>query len=215
MMLCKSLGKLGITSEVFSFPDYTTHTGKLIRQYLAPTTKFNAASWMPEVMHCLQAANKWEHLHDIENAVDAFDVVIMDRYTASNYVYGMVKGASTSLLKNAERDLPKADYTILLDLPVGISFSRNPNNRDKFEQNREFLDEVRNEYLKLAKSKKWKIISADGPKQEIHGRIMDYLKPKTRHLEKSQTVAASNKTSKSGMSGRRVYGVKKQGRSKK
>ena len=197
MLLSASLAKLGIKSKIFSFPDYTTPTGKLIQRYLKPTNKDRAASWLPEVMHCLQAANKWELVDDIKNAMDTYDVVIMNRYTASNYVYGKINGTSARLINNIEYDLPKANHTILLDLPVGASFSRNPKKRDRFEQDREFLDAVRTEYEKLAKKEKWQIIRADDSKSHVHEHIMDYLKPvihDIKNLKEKSATSISKKT---------------------
>ena len=187
VMLKRELAERDISSKLFHFPIYTTDVGKAIRRHLGSRGKAaDRTKWRPEILHCMQAANKWEHYYDIKDAVKQYDVVIMDRYTASNIAYGLANGMPKSWISNLEKRLPKADCTILLDIPAGESFSRHPNRRDAFEKDRNFLEIIKYEYCELAKEKNWITINADNPKDIVHKNIMKKLAPFIQNIPKQK-----------------------------
>jgi len=149
-MLSKALAGEDITSKLFHFPNYRTLIGNTIARHLASRQRRGEAP-APQVLHCLQAANKWDELGRINDACQSYDVVIMDRYYASNRAYGAAKGVDPKWLANLEDGLPKAGVTILLDISVEESFKRRPDDRDTFERDKEFLEGVRAGYGKMAK----------------------------------------------------------------
>ncbi|WP_316506905.1 dTMP kinase [Nitrosopumilus sp.] len=176
-MLEKALKKRKIKTKLFHFPDYQTPIGKEIRQYLDGKRKFP-----PQVIHCLLAANRWEKLNQIKAAQEKNSVLIMNRYYQSNLIYGIANGMKPKWLENLDAGMPKADLVILLDVSQKESFHRQKTNRDKFEQNKEFLQKISTVYKTIAKKKRWKIIDATKPKQEVHQEILKTFSKKLEQL---------------------------------
>ena len=166
-LLEKKLKSAKIKTKLFSFPDYSTPIGKEIDQYLHGKRKFS-----PQVIHCLLAANRWEKVDEIKKAQQRYSVIIMNRYRESNLVYGLVNGLKLDWLENLDLGLPKSDLVIVLDVPQTESFSRKRSNRDRFEKNKDFSQNISRTYKKMAKKNKWKIIDATKSKQEVHQSIM-------------------------------------------
>jgi len=166
-LLEKKLKTAKIKTTLFSFPDYSTPIGKEINKYLHGKRKFP-----PQVIHCLLAANRWEKLDEIKKAQQKNSIVIMNRYRESNLVYGLVNGLKLDWLENLDSGLPKSDLVIVLDVPQTESFSRKRSNRDRFEKNKDFSQNISRTYKKMAKKNKWKIIDATKSKQEVHQSIM-------------------------------------------
>ena len=166
-LLEKKLKSAKIKTKLFSFPDYSTPIGKEIDQYLHGKRKFS-----PQVIHCLLAANRWEKIDEIKKAQQRNSVIIMNRYRESNLVYGLVNGLKLDWLENLDLGLPKSDLVIVLDVSQTESFSRKRSNRDRFEKNKDFSQNISKTYKKMAKKNKWKIIDATKSKQEVHQSIM-------------------------------------------
>ena len=173
-MLQDALAKRGISSRIFHFPDYGTDIGGVIERRLEPQGRDGSAD-APQALHCLLAANRWEHLHSIRDACSRYDVVIMDRYYPSNIAYGTANGMDPGWLANLDEGLPAPDIVILLDIPVPVSFERSPAMRDSLERDREFLEAVRAEYRALAGRGGWRIIPADGPERDVHEAVLGAL----------------------------------------
>ena len=176
-MLERALKKRKLKTKLFHFPDYQTPIGKEIRQYLDGKRKFP-----PQVIHCLLSANRWEKLDQIKAAQEKNSVLIMNRYYHSNLVYGIANGLKQKWLESLDAGLPKADIVILLDVTQKESFSRQKKNRDKFEKNEQFLRKISKLYQTTAKQKRWKIIDASKPKQQVHEEIMKTFSQKFSKL---------------------------------
>jgi dTMP kinase len=163
-------------SVTFSFPDYSTHIGKEIKNFLDGKRKFP-----PQVIHCLLAANRWEKSKDIKEAISKNYVIIMNRYYQSNLVYGTVNGLDLKWLENLDKGLPKEDMVvILLDVQVLDSFSRKKQKRDKFEKDKTFAFKIANTYRKLAKKYGWYIVNASQSKDQVHQEV---IKTILKHLK--------------------------------
>lgn len=173
-LLAKALKKQKIKTATFSFPDYRTPIGKEIFLYLDGKRKFS-----PRVVHCLLSANRWEKLDEILDSVSKNSVVIMNRYYHSNLIYGLVNGMEQSWLEGLDRGLPRSDLVILLDISQKESFRRKTTHRDKFEKNDAFLQKILDTYRTVAKRRRWKIIDAAKPKQEVHENILKIFSKKT------------------------------------
>ncbi len=180
--------KLGGTR--FDFPNYESATGKAILGHLknewatsAPHHKqhldFDARRLNLLVFQCLQTANRLERVPEIEAALKKGPVVF-DRYWASAVVYGGLDGLDREWLEVTQgRPMPKADLWLLLDISIDESIRRRPERRDRYESNYEFLEKVRQEYLKLFREKKaarenWQIIDGTKSVEEVEAEI-DYL----------------------------------------
>ena len=172
-LLFKALKKRKIKTETFSFPDYSTPVGKEIAKYLSGKRKFP-----PQTIHCLLAANRWEKVNQILQALSKNSVLIMNRYYQSNLVYGLANGMKQNWLENLDAGLPKADLVILLDVSQKESFHRKKIKRDKFEKNEKFLKKISKIYRDTAKKKRWKIINASQSKEEVHQEILKIFSKK-------------------------------------
>ena len=172
-LLFQALKKRKIKTTTFSFPDYTTPVGKEIAKYLGGKRKFP-----PQTIHCLLAANRWEKLDEITKAQSKNSVLIMNRYYQSNLIYGLANGMKQKWLENLDAGLPKADLVILLDVSQKESFHRKKTNRDKFENNKDFLKKISKIYRTTAKKKRWKIVDATKSKKEVHEEILKIFSKK-------------------------------------
>lgn len=174
-LLTKALKARNLKTKLFSFPDYTTPIGKKIESYLNGKQKFP-----PQVIHCLLAANRWEKLDEIKKAISKNSVLVMNRYYQSNLIYGLANGLPASWLEHLDAGLPEADLVIVLDVKQKVAFNRKKQQRDKFEKNKNFSQKISNTYRKVAKEKKWKLVDASLPKEQVHKAIMKILSKKLR-----------------------------------
>lgn len=167
-LLAKSLKTRKLKCKIFSFPDYTTPIGKEIKYYLNGKRKFP-----PQVIHCLLAANRWEKLKQIQDALSKNYILIMNRYYQSNLVYGKANGQNLKWLLNLDSGLPKENLVILLDVKSKDSFSRKKARRDKFEKDKEFAQKIIRTYRTLAKKFGWKIVNASQTQEQVHKAIKE------------------------------------------
>lgn len=85
--LVQSLKNLNIKSELITFPDRTTLTGKLINEYLTnKECKLNN-----EAIHLLFTANRWESVDKMKSLLSNGITLIVDRYCYSGIVFSAVK----------------------------------------------------------------------------------------------------------------------------
>ena len=163
----------------FDLPDYQTDVGQIIYKYL------NQAEMPsnPEVLHLLYAANRYEIRDVINFHLNDGYVVIMNRYYQSNIVYGTVNDLEIRWLYTLDKNMPRSDLTIILDVPVQITEKRGTRMaKNRFEQDREFKERVREAFLTLAEKEKWKVIDAARSKEDIHNDIIRIVES---HLEVS------------------------------
>ena len=173
LKLVSALENEGKTVRMFDFPDYETVVGEVIRNMLN-----SGKPIVPQVLHCLLAANRWEVASDIRRS--KHDILVMNRYTQSNLVYGLVNGMSREWLANLDDGIPKADIVVVLDIPVEESFRRKTNTRDVFEADMGFMKRVRETYLGLAEKRGWHVMDATGTIDYVHDEIMKFLGSKMK-----------------------------------
>ncbi|MBI1828564.1 MAG: dTMP kinase [Thaumarchaeota archaeon] len=167
-LLAKFLRARKLKYKIFSFPDYTTPIGKEIKYYLSGKRKFP-----PQVIHCLLAANRWEKLKEIQEALSKNYILIMNRYYQSNLVYGKANGQDLKWLLNLDAGLPKENIVILLDVKSKDSFTRKKTRRDKFEKDKEFAQKIIHTYRTLAKKFGWKIVNASQTQEQVHKAVKE------------------------------------------
>jgi dTMP kinase len=161
----------------FDFPDYQTDVGKLIYKYL----NYSEMPPNPEVLHLLYAANRYEIRDMINFHIKEGYVVIMNRYYQSNIVYGYVNGLDIEWLSTLDKNMPRSDLTIILDVPVQVMGKRSTSTgANRFEQTKEFIEKVREIFLVLAEREKWKVIDADRSKEDIHQDIIKIVEDQFR-----------------------------------
>jgi dTMP kinase len=120
----------------------------------------------------LFAADRTILMKEIEKAESDGKVVISDRCFYSSMVYQNDGEWISEINKYAKRP----DITILLELETETALER-CDGKDHFE-NRDFLENVRGKYLKLAKKESFFVINANNGLNKVHDDIKRVLAPR-------------------------------------
>lgn len=145
----------GMTVATMSFPDYRTPIGTEIHAFLHGERNYPA-----QVRHMLFAANRWEKREELLGLLSKSDLVIVNRYSESNYAFGTANGLSLEWLMGLEAGLPKTDMVLLLDAsPLALS-KRRQSNRDHWESDQNLQEAARKAYRELAGRLGWRVINA-------------------------------------------------------
>ena len=144
-----------VASSLISFPDYGTMIGREIKSYLHGDRVYSA-----EVGHMLYAINRWEKKAEIERLLASSEVVVVNRYSPSNFAYGTARGLRLSWLMGLEEGLPKPDLVLVLDAPPSELVTRRGPHKDNYERNIPFQERVRRAYLELSKELGWTTVDA-------------------------------------------------------
>jgi len=165
-LLANRIREEGHSVDVMEFPDYKTRIGLRLREYLHGKTRLDL-----HAVHLLYAANKWESLYKLNRKIRNVDVLILNRYRASNLAYGVAHGLPIEWLSALERGLPEPDVLLLLDVSPRLSFERKKQDRDVHEKKRAYLLKVRRVYLQLAKRSGWIVINGERDREVVHKAI--------------------------------------------
>lgn len=144
-LLEQALVRKGLCVVRSEFHRYDTPTGKLIRQFLDGKYKVNQLA-----IEAIMAADKYAQLDWMNRIADeGTDVLILDRYTLSQSVYGAANGVCPGFLYSLLEELPEPDYTVYLDINPLVSMQRKGEHgsNDVYEKDFPLLDEVRNRYI--------------------------------------------------------------------
>jgi len=152
--------------HAMSFPDYETALGQEIARALRGEQDFD-----PEIMQLLYIANRFEHRRRINLWLGAGDVVVCDRYCASSVAYGEAQGLDPEWLAQVQRDLPKPDVTVLLDIAPETAAQRKAAGRDRFERDRALLMRVRESYRRQATQPGWVLIDGERSHDEVRDAV--------------------------------------------
>ena len=169
ILLRNRLKKKGYKVGYISFPKYNTSIGKLVKKCL------HDDSFSLEMSHILLSANRWESEKEIRYKLENMDFVVCNRYCDSNIAYGLANGLKKEWLENLDLGLPKSDLTILIDIPIIESVLRKSENRDRYEKDRKFLNNVKSRYKKLATMNKWSRIKGNKSKEEVSKEIWNLV----------------------------------------
>lgn len=133
----------------------------------------------------LMFAARAQHLHQkILPALERGTYVISDRFTDATYAYQSggrgVPAEKVALLENFVQGDIRPDLTLLLDAPIEIGMARAKNRGalDRFEEEQaEFFNSVRNNYLERAKAEpgRFKIIDATQSLEAVQADIAKVL----------------------------------------
>lgn len=149
------LQKHGLSTSALSFPVYGTAIGKEIRRFLT-----GRVDYPPQVRAMFYAANRWETKAELERMLSGTDVTIVDRYSASNFAYGVSSGLQLDWLMALESGLPVPDLTLVLDAsPADLAPRRG--NKDAYERNTELQAGARRAYSDLAAKFGWTMVDAN------------------------------------------------------
>jgi len=197
-ILCAHLKSLKIPHRMVSFPEYDKPTSIFVRKYLAgefsPTADgvnaYTASSFYAMDRYASYKLG-WEQ--DYKNHT----LIVAGRYISSNLIHQMTKLPQNEWDNFAEwlydyecnkLELPHADLTIFLDMPIGISqklmtsrYDGNENKKDIHEANLEYLYSCRESAIYSAKKFGWRIIPCNNGNEprtieDISGDILMTLK---------------------------------------
>jgi dTMP kinase len=186
----------GLRATALSFPRYTeTFFGQQIREYL----KGNFGKGNdPRLVGLLFAGDRLQSLPAVLDALSTHDLVVADRYVASNLAYQAareerpIRGAVIDWLAEVEYEvygLPRADLNVLLDVPVSFAAKRLSARAERggrvandwLETDLDFLAKCRETYKVIARRPRWatvpvsqagRLLSVD----EISDRIWEAIK---------------------------------------
>ncbi|MDA8333742.1 MAG: dTMP kinase [Peptococcaceae bacterium] len=167
-LLEKNLSARGLKSVTIHFPVLETPIGRIIAGFLNGETTLP-----PDAVQILYSANRYELREKILSLRSAMEVLILDRYCASGWAYGMALGLEKQWLRNLDAGLPKADLTIWLDLPPGVAAARKrAAGRDVLERDSDFQGRVSAAYRQLAAEDGWAVVEARGEPQDVEQRVL-------------------------------------------
>jgi dTMP kinase len=199
-LLIEHLQKDGINSAVLTFPQYKqTRFGQQIGKFLD-----GQYGSLPEIhpllFSLLFAGDRFESRNKIETLIAEHEVLIFDRYLASNQAHqgarlqGEQRSEFLNWIAEVEQEvfaLPKVDLNILLDVPVAEAQNRiaqkatrdyTSQKADIQEANVSYLSQVRETYLELARNNSAWVTVNYGPSGtmlspvEIHLHIYEEIK---------------------------------------
>ena len=162
------LAATGLRTRLIGFPRYSdTSFGRRIGEYL--NGKYGSLDAVhPLLAALLYAGDRFESRDLLRQSIADCDVVVLDRYVASNIAHQAAKRSGTERddlrafieqLEFGTYELPRADLVILLDLPateaqrlIAKKAQRDYTDRvaDLQEENASYLEAVRQMYLQLA-----------------------------------------------------------------
>jgi len=196
-LLQAKLDSVGRTAVLFSFPRYETEVGALIKRLLTgerSVLKTGSAEPLGSgvtyetddadealVLQALFAADKYDAVIAMDDAMAADRDVICDRWTPSALCFGEADGLDAKWLQNIQESLPIGDINIFIDVPEEEALRRRPQMRDRFERDREKQKVVRANYETLWAAgadedpTSWVKVDGTGTIEEVSGRIWTHV----------------------------------------
>jgi dTMP kinase len=162
----------GRASRLLSFPDYDTPIGSEISKALHGERDYAA-----DTLQLLYIANRYEKRAAIEAALADGTIVVCDRYLASSIAYGEAQGLDPAWLADAQRFLPRADLTIVLDIPPETAVERKSTGRDRYERDLALLSRVRESYRRQAAQPGWLLLNGRRSKPEVAADVVTAAAP--------------------------------------
>lgn len=160
----------GVSCAIRQYPDYETPIGRLVHRALHDEIELSGRA-----RTMLFAANRWEKDAEIRQLVTDNALVLVDRYSWSNVVYGLAQGFEEAWLRALEEGLLEAHLTLFLDLPAQESVRRKSRGRDGFERDLDLLEEARRRYLRFANELGWVVLDATHPPETLTQEILSVL----------------------------------------
>lgn len=183
-LLKKELEKQGVRALLYSYPDYQSPYGKIIRQFLNGEIQLSAEEQILTYLIDM-VKDKEKFIQELNSG----SYIIVDRYFLSAIAYQCANGFDYQRAKELVQflELPVPDHIFYLDVSTPESMERKMKQKgcqDRFEKNNLFLDQVREVYQKLVAEafldRSWKCISAHQPPHEIHQSILGQISLKSK-----------------------------------
>ena len=180
-MLCNYYNSNNIRAVYYEFPlndsgvMLSNLTFKLIKKML--TSGF--ANKYPNLFQAVQFMNKFFfNALTLPKLMNAYDVIILDRWSASVLVYGYASNVNKRLALKMFTSLRHADITVILN---GSSF--NKDNKDSYEKDNELQTRVKKYYTEYQNDynsiRNILNLSPNQDIQKIHKTIIDYIDIRT------------------------------------
>jgi dTMP kinase len=179
-LLRDRLASRGRNVALLSFPRYEhTFFGKRIGEFL--NGRFGGLNEVhPFLVSLLYAGDRWESRHTLRDALATHDIVVLDRYVASNIAHQCAKLPAADQhelrlwieqLEFGLHELPRPDATVLFDLPAATAQqliarksqrSYTDRKADLQEADVSYLESVRSVYQELAANESnWYVIPVE------------------------------------------------------
>lgn len=128
-----------------SFPQYDTEIGKLIRAYLTGQLQLT-----PLAFEALQSADKLNATSLINELLNQYDFILIDRYVDSQFAYGL-RVKDYNWHETILSDVIYPDVVFYMDVSVENSMNRQGEHGDNdiYESNRALLTTVQSNYDKV------------------------------------------------------------------
>lgn len=164
------------------FPDaavfkYPTKTFQMLNDYLE-----KKAELAPKSLFLLFLADIANEQKKVKEAMDSGKLVILDRYVFSTIAYEVNEFLYPQAKKIVEGiGFIRPDKVILLDITPDISQERKRKQKqlDRYEENKEYLGKVRENFLRLCEEKfltpEWHKIDGSVEQDKAHAAIMKAL----------------------------------------
>lgn len=163
-LLVKALRAFGLSVESVEIPFADGDTYTKIYEMLAD----GSALQYPQVFQTFQAANRMAWQKYTLPALAHHDVLIMDRWNASSWVYGRAAGLSDECLSCILSRVMDIDATFVLD---GEAMSA-PS--DSYEANKPFMLRVRTEYQRWAAEQGAIVLDANRPREVVAEELLGH-----------------------------------------
>lgn len=155
---------------VVSCPNRETRTGKVIKGFLSQGMEYPRMAQI-----AVFEANRWEWAKTIHEARAKGRTILANRWYHSGMAYAQASGeeyleAVLALVKGA----PEPDLSIILDITTEESYRRKPRptDRESLDMDPVFLEQVRQNFLGLAKRFGWAVIDGMADPDEVAERVM-------------------------------------------
>ncbi|MEJ5919225.1 MULTISPECIES: dTMP kinase [unclassified Corynebacterium] len=163
----KQLSAAGVTVARMGFPAY----GQTIFADLADDALHGKLGDVPEsawAMALLFALDRWQRREAIVESMDTHDVVILDRYVASNAAYSWARTGDEGIVRWIEEkefgeyDMPRPDVQVYLGTPVEVAAKRaqlregvdESRTRDVYERDSSLQERTAAAYVELS-NREW------------------------------------------------------------
>jgi dTMP kinase len=154
----KTIGKNSIISK-----ELTTYVGCIIKD----TMKNKELSAIVKTF--LFAADRQIRLEKAKKDESLNDVVIFDRYLYSAIAYREAEGLDSNWVKEVNKFVPKSDLAFYVDISPEESIRRNTDTKFNICYPKEYLEKVRDSYLRYVN--RGELIKIDGMRRiELIGR---------------------------------------------
>lgn len=147
--------------------ELTTNVGNLIK------SSIKNEGLSPISKSFLFASDRQIRIEDLSVNKKFDDIVIFDRYLHSAIVYREAEGIDGEWIKELNKNVPPSDIAFYIDITADESIKRNTDKKFNIHYTPEYLDKVRQAYLKYVDL--GELIKIDGMKN-LHNVADDIIK---------------------------------------